>query len=133
MVMSTMIDTVTDTRHDESPPRSWTFLTNHAHVLLAVAKAPDLRLREIADLVGVTERTAMQIVVDLELDGYLHRERRGRRNHYTVAEHQPLRHPLEEHHEISQLLHALEHRPREEPPPVDDTSDTATTTTQPGV
>jgi DNA-binding MarR family transcriptional regulator len=122
---------VTDTRN-ESSPRSWTFLTNHAHVLLAVAKAPDLRLREIADLVGVTERTAMQIVVDLELDGYLRRERRGRRNHYTVAEHLHLRHPLEEHHEISQLLHALEHRPRDETPPVaDDPDATSATSTTP--
>lgn len=113
---------VTDTRTEETPTRSWTFLTNHAHVLLAVAKAPDLRLREIADLVGVTERTAMQIVVDLELDGYLRRERRGRRNHYTVAEHLHLRHPLEEHHEISQLLRALEHRSPEEATPTPTTS-----------
>lgn len=101
----------------DTSPRSWTFLTNHAHVLLAVAKAPDLRLREIADLVGITERTAMQIVVDLEHDGYLRRERRGRRNHYTVEAHLRLRHPLEEHHEVSQLLHALEHRPLDDSAP----------------
>lgn len=94
-----------------SSGRTWTFLTNHAHVLLAIARAPDLRLREIADLVGVTERTAAQIVDDLERDGYLRRERRGRRNHYTVDEGLNLRHPLEEHHQISQLLQALEHRP----------------------
>jgi len=127
---ATMLEVVTDTRNDESPPRTWTFLTNHAHVLLAVAQAPDLRLREIADLVGVTERTAMQIVVDLELDGYLLRERRGRRNHYTVAEHRRLRHPLEEHHEISQLLHALEHRPRAESDP--EATDRAAAGSRPG-
>jgi DNA-binding MarR family transcriptional regulator len=98
---------------DEQSTRSWTFLTNHAHVLLAIAATPDLRLREIADLVGITERTAMQIVVDLEEDGYLRRERRGRRNHYTVEPRLHLRHRLEEHHEVSDLLDALRHRPPE--------------------
>lgn len=97
-----------DADHDAA--RSWTFLTNHAHVLLAIAASPDLRLREIADLVGVTERTAVQIIDDLERGGYLSRERRGRRNHYTVNRRRHLRHPLEEHHEVSQLLGALEHR-----------------------
>jgi len=90
--------------------RSWTFLTNHAHVLLAVTASPDIRLREIADLVGVTERTAMQIVVDLEDAGYITKERRGRRNHYTVAADQPLRHPLEDHHNVGRLLTALDHQ-----------------------
>ena len=94
---------------DSSTP-SWTFLTNHAHVLLAVAKVPDLRLREIAELVGITERTAMQIVIDLETAGYVRRHRRGRRNHYTVVDDLQLRHPLEEHHQVSRLLDALEHR-----------------------
>lgn len=93
------------------PASTWTFLTNHAHVLLAIARTPDLRIREIAGLVGVTERTAMQIVVDLERGGYVRRERRGRRNHYTVDEGLHLRHPLEDHHQISHLLDALGHRP----------------------
>lgn len=90
--------------------RSWTFLTNHAHVLLAIAQTPDLRVRDLAQLVGVTERTAMQIIVDLEEDGYITRERRGRRNFYHVDRQHPLRHPLEEHHEIDALLHAVSHR-----------------------
>ncbi len=94
--------------------RRWTFLTNHAHVLLAVARTPDLRLRDIAELVEVTERTAMQIIVDLEEDGYLTRERQGRRNHYRINHGNPLRHPLEEHHHIDDLLRALAH---EEPNP----------------
>jgi len=98
-------------RSDVRPASSWTFLTNHAHVLLAIARTPDLRIREIAGLVGVTERTAMQIVVDLERGGYVRRERRGRRNHYTVDEGLHLRHPLEDHHQISHLLDALGHRP----------------------
>jgi DeoR/GlpR family transcriptional regulator of sugar metabolism len=91
--------------------RSWTFLTNHAHVLLAIAKTPDLRVRDLAQLVGVTERTAMQIIVDLEQDGYITRERKGRRNRYHVDRHNPLRHPLEDHHEIDALLGAVSHRP----------------------
>lgn len=96
---------------DESSRRSWTFLTNHAHVLLAIARTPDLRVREIASLVGVTERTAMQIIVDLEKDGYITRERHGRRNHYRIKTDHRLRHPLEEHHEVQALLGALEHEP----------------------
>ena len=91
--------------------KSWTFLTNHARVLLAIARTPDLRVREIASLVGVTERTAMQIIVDLEEDGYITRERHGRRNHYRIKTDQPLRHPLEDHHDIQALLGALEHEP----------------------
>ncbi len=96
---------------DERPRRSWTFLTNHAHVLLAIARTPDLRVREIAELVGVTERTAMQIVVDLEDAGYITRERHGRRNHYRVRTDRHLRHPLEEHHDVDALLEALAHEP----------------------
>lgn len=96
---------------DDQAVRTWTFLTNHAHVLLAVANAPDLRLRDIAALVGVTERTASQIVDDLERDGYIRRERQGRRNRYYVDDGRHLRHPLEDHHQISELLGALEHRP----------------------
>lgn len=95
---------------DDAAPRSWTFLTNHARVLLVVTSSPDIRLRDIAELVGITERTAMQILVDLEADGYVRKERRGRRNHYTVDPDVPLRHPLEDHHQIGALLQALQHR-----------------------
>lgn len=102
--------TVVSDERDTPSGRTWTFLTNHARVLLVVSSNPDIRLREIADLVGITERTAMQIVVDLEHDGYLRKERRGRRNHYTVDTDVPLRHPLEDHHQIGRLLDALEHR-----------------------
>lgn len=108
-----------DLASDQPGTRSWTFLTNHAHVLLAIARTPDLRLRDIADLVGVTERTALQIVDDLERDGYLRRERRGRRNHYSIDEQLNLRHPLEEHHQISQLLGALRHEPHQNAAPAD--------------
>ncbi len=94
----------------EQPQRSWTFLTNHAHVLLAIARTPDLRVRDLAQLVGITERTTMQIIDDLEADGYITRERQGRRNRYHIDRHNPLRHPLEEHHEIDALLGALSHQ-----------------------
>ncbi len=89
--------------------RSWTFLTNHAHVLLAIARTPDLRLKEIAARVDVTERTATQILADLESAGCIQRHKFGRRNHYTVRSQIPLRHPLEEHHQIADLITALGH------------------------
>lgn len=87
----------------------WTFLTNHGHVLLAIARDPNLRLRDIADLVGITERTAVGIIADLEQGGYIRREKVGRRNHYVVNPERPLRHPLESHHHIGELLSAIEH------------------------
>lgn len=94
----------------ETTERSWTFLTNHAHVLLAIAQAPDLRVRDLAQLVGITERTAMQIIDDLETAGYVTRERQGRRNRYHIDGQNPLRHPLEEHHKIDSLLQAVSHQ-----------------------
>lgn len=94
----------------EPTKRSWTFLTNHAHVLLAIAQTPNLRVRDLAQLVGVTERTAMQIIDDLEDGGYVTREREGRRNRYHIQYGHPLRHPLEEHHDIGALLDAVSHQ-----------------------
>lgn len=87
----------------------WTFLTNHGHVLLAVARDPNLRLRDIADLVGITERTAVGIITDLEEAGYIRREKVGRRNHYVLDPDRPLRHPLEAHHQVGELLSAIDH------------------------
>jgi predicted transcriptional regulator of viral defense system len=75
--------------------RAWTFLTNHAHVLLAIARDPTARLRDVADTVGVTERAAQAIVADLEAGGYLRRTRVGRRNNYTVNPGARFRHPAE--------------------------------------
>lgn len=89
--------------------RSWTFLTNHAHVLLAIAATPDLRLKDIAERVEITERTATQIVADLESIGCIERHKQGRRNHYVVRSQHPLRHPLEEHHQVADLIAALGH------------------------
>lgn len=82
----------------------WTFLTNHAHVLLCVAANPQILLRDVATLVGVTERAAQRIVGELEQEGYLARERVGRRNTYRLNADRPLRHPLDEGHHIGELL-----------------------------
>jgi DNA-binding IclR family transcriptional regulator len=97
--------------------RSWTFLTNHAHVLLAVAATPDLRLKDIAERVDITERTATQILSDLEGAGCIERRKQGRRNHYVIRSHHRMRHPLEEHHQISELISALSHQPDPDPEP----------------
>lgn len=87
----------------------WTFLTNHAHVLLCVAENPSVRLRDIALLVGITERAAQRIVGELEESGYLERTRDGRRNSYRLNTAMPLRHPLDHGFRISELLAAFSH------------------------
>ena len=85
----------------------WTFLTNHSHVLLCIAQDPEIRLRDVADKVGITERAVQRIVAELEEAGYLDHERVGRRNHYEVHSDLPLRHPLEDHLEVGALLRIL--------------------------
>ena len=86
---------------------SWTFLTNHAHVLVCLADQPDIRGRDIAELVGITERAAQGIVSDLVAEGYVTREKEGRRNRYEVHPDAPLRHPLEHDHTVGELLETL--------------------------
>jgi DeoR/GlpR family transcriptional regulator of sugar metabolism len=86
----------------------WRFVTNHAHVLEAIATDPTIRLRDIAADVGITERTAAQIVNDLDEAGYLTRTRDGRRNLYEVHEDMPLRHPRHSHHTVGELIGFLE-------------------------
>ena len=85
----------------------WTFLTNHAQVLLCIAHDPDIRLRDVAETVGITERAAQRIVVDLAEAGFLERKRRGRRNHYLINEKTEMRHPAQEGYEIGELLDLL--------------------------
>lgn len=85
----------------------WTFLTNHSHVLVCLADDPDLRIRDIAERVGITERATQRIVAELTAGGYLEKHRDGRRNRYTVALDQPLRHPVEGTHTIGELLRAV--------------------------
>jgi DNA-binding IclR family transcriptional regulator len=72
------------------PAPSWTFLTNHAQVLLCIARDPGIRLRDIADRVGITERSAYGIVLDLAEAGYIVKEKAGRRNRYQIQTHLPL-------------------------------------------
>ena len=86
----------------------WTFLTNHAHVLLCVARDPGTRLRDVADQVGITERAAQRIVAELVEAGYLERRREGRRNRYRLNDQLPLRHPLERDHPVGEILAVLQ-------------------------
>jgi hypothetical protein len=83
---------------------SWTFLSNHGKVLLAIARNPDVTLREVAALVGITERAVQRIVADLEAGQYLKRVRTGRRNRYEVHPDLPLRHPISAHRDIGSLI-----------------------------
>lgn len=83
---------------------AWTFLTNHAHVLLCLARDPEARLRDVAAQVGVTERAVQRIVTELEEAGYVERAREGRRNTYVVRPSLPLRHPIEQHRTVASLI-----------------------------
>jgi DNA-binding transcriptional ArsR family regulator len=85
----------------------WDFLTNHAHVLMCVAHDPGMRLRDIAAAVGITERAAHRILSELVEEGYVLRERQGRRNRYQVVAGRPMRHPLVQEHEVGDLLTVL--------------------------
>ncbi|MEU1726756.1 helix-turn-helix transcriptional regulator [Actinomadura sp. ATCC 39365] len=79
----------------EDHPATWTFLTHHARVLVEIARDPDVRLRDIATRIGVTERTVQNIVSDLYQAGYLTRERIGRRNRYSLDLDRQFRYPTE--------------------------------------
>lgn len=87
--------------------RRWTFLTNHAQVLLAVAANSRLTAREIAALVGITERAVQRILTDLEVAGYLSRSRDGRNNRYEIHPERPMRHPAQQGHAVRDLLALL--------------------------
>ena len=91
---------------DPSKP-SWTFFTNHGLVLLAIAQDPRARLRDITARVGITERAVRRIIDDLVEAGYLTRSRAGRRNVYAVHGGKPLRHPMERHQKVSEMLAGL--------------------------
>jgi hypothetical protein len=94
---------------------SWSFLTNHARVLLCIAHDPGIRLRDIGDTVGITERAAHRIVSELALAGYISRKRNGRRNQYTIQSHLPLPDPLASEQKLGELLAILTRRPLAEP------------------
>lgn len=83
---------------------AWTFLTNHGHVLVCLARTPGIRLRDVAAEVGITERAVQRIVADLEAGGYLTRHRSGRQNEYEIDDLKSLRHPVEAHQTVATLL-----------------------------
>jgi predicted ArsR family transcriptional regulator len=85
----------------------WTFLTNHAQVLLCVANNNHLTAREIAGVVGVTERAVQRILSDLEETGYIQRTREGRSNRYRIHLDRPLRHPAQHGQQVHDLLALL--------------------------
>ncbi len=85
----------------------WNFLTNHANVLLCITEEPDIRLRELATRVGISERAVKRIVADLEREGYIARERHGRRNHYQVNAEATIVGPMTRTMQLGALLSAL--------------------------
>ena len=95
------------TSRDNSADESWTFLTNHSHVLICLARDSSLRLRDLADEVGITERAVQGIVNDLEAAGFVRKRREGRRNHYTIERDGPMRHRVEAGHTVGELLDAM--------------------------
>ena len=91
----------------QAPHAGWTFLTNHAQVLVCIARDPGIRLRHIGERVGITERAAHRIVVELADAGYITRRRNGRRNHYTINAHFPLPDPIARERNVGELLAIL--------------------------
>lgn len=86
----------------------WTFLTNHAHVLIAISRNPQARQIDIGYAVGITVGAVQRIIGDLEAEGYIASERVGRRKHYRIIDNKPLRHPLEDQHNIHDLITSLD-------------------------
>jgi predicted transcriptional regulator len=98
---------------DRDGAPGWSFLTNHAQVLLCIAHDTGIRLREIGDAVGITERAAHRIVVELAAAGFISRTRNGRRNQYTIQSHLPIPDPLARQQRIGDLLAILAGQPDE--------------------
>lgn len=87
--------------------KNWRFVTNHTQVLLCIARDPDVRLRDVAEMVGITERAVQRIVADLVEAGFLQRERVGRRSRYMIDRGVEMRHPAQAGHDIGELLALL--------------------------
>jgi predicted transcriptional regulator len=83
---------------------NWTFLSNHGHVIVQISRQPDIRVNDLALLVGVTERRTREIIADLRDAGYIEVLKSGRRNSYRVVATKPLRHNAESSHTLSELL-----------------------------
>ena len=95
------------TAGETRPAGTWGFLTNHAHVLLCIARDAQSRVRDIAEQVGITERAAQRILADLIVDGYVTRTKVGRRNHYEINPRGELRHPALRDLSIGPLIEVL--------------------------
>lgn len=91
----------------EKKASTWTFLTNHSHVLLCLAKNPSMRIRDLADEVNITQRAIQRIVTELLEEGYLNKERQGRRNIYSICDNRALKHPIEWHKSTSDLIQLI--------------------------
>jgi predicted transcriptional regulator len=91
---------------------SWKFLTNHTQVLLRIAQDPDVRLKDVADTVGITERAAQRLVADLVEAGIVARRRVGRRNHYLINRTATMRHAAQAEHQVGPLLDLLRPKAR---------------------
>jgi DNA-binding IclR family transcriptional regulator len=102
-----MGETAEPPRFPRTPPHAWTFITNHAQVLLALAQRPDARVREIAAAAEITERYAFRILRDLQDAGYVERRRVGRCNLYRINPSLPLGDPVVEHHRLGELLRLI--------------------------
>lgn len=83
---------------------TWTFLTNHSHILICLARNPEVRIRDLADAVGITERAVQRILSELEQAGAITKIKEGRRNHYELNANFPLRHPVEAHRKVGDIL-----------------------------
>lgn len=94
----------TETHH------SWSFFSNYAHVLVCLAENPNARLRDVAERVGITERTTIRLIGELEDAGILERAKEGRRNHYKINTKAHLRHEIEEHCTVGELLETVLHQ-----------------------
>jgi uncharacterized membrane protein len=100
--------TMNSNSSNEHGEHRWTFLTNHAHVLLLLARHPSMILREVARLVGITERAVQRIIADLEGEGFIVREKVGRQNQYHILRDRKLRHAVEIHRTIGDLLRIID-------------------------
>ena len=89
---------------NQNEKKQWTFLTNHSHVLLCLVNNPSIKMKEIAKKVDITERAVQNIISDLRKEGYINRERKGRRNKYQINENMHLKHPIEEHKTLADLI-----------------------------
>jgi hypothetical protein len=106
-------DGVVVTRDEASAAaKPWTLLTSHGRVLVLIARNPDLRIRDLAQLADITERSAQAIVTDLEEVGYIDRERVGRRNSYRINRDLPFRHSAESDHTVGELIDLFATTPR---------------------